>query len=323
MYQQYGRSLNINDTSTIYFGSGPTAGTTSTMYRWVKPKTCSLVYMTCVGSGAGGGGGGASAASTAGAGGEGGGSSSVISLIVPAYVLPDVLYIQCGNGVLGGTGQVQGGAAATAGQNGNKSFISIAPGSSTAANLILVSGNAAPTGGAAASGATAGTAAGAAGSTAGFTQCNLCSLGIFIANAGVAGGNGGAAAAGTSITIMATNPWCTGGAGGGGTNAGTTTNRGGNITGAGIFPTLTQSTTAGAAGLYGLDFYDKLGAGQYPMIGTGGTGGTSNTSAGTGGRGGDGAPGSGGGGGGGTNGAASVAGAGGNGGPGFVIIVAV
>lgn len=122
-----------------------------------------------------------------------------------------------------------------------------------------------------------------------------------------------------------------GGAGGGGTPTANTNFTGGNITGAGLIPTLSGGAAGGGAGQSGI-FWGAAGgivsadllmasaafSGHGPFAMTGGSGGGTNGAAGTGGAGGDGAFGCGGAGGGG----GVTGGAGGRGGSGLVLISA-
>lgn len=66
--------------------------TNSTWQKWYKPRGVSMVYMFTIGGG-GGGGGGFSRASGAAGGGGGGGSASSASLLIPAFFVPDILYV--------------------------------------------------------------------------------------------------------------------------------------------------------------------------------------------------------------------------------------
>ena len=72
---------------------------------WVKPRGKQLISFIIWGAG-GGGGGGFTAAAGAQKGGGGGGGAGAIGRManVPAFMLPDILYIQCGAGGAGSTG---------------------------------------------------------------------------------------------------------------------------------------------------------------------------------------------------------------------------
>lgn len=260
-----------------------------------------MVHIFLCGSGGGGGGGMTGASLTARGGGGGGGSSSFYRTSIPAFLLPDILYIQVGLGGLGGAATFAGGA-------GVNSFVTVAP-DSAAANIVAVANNVLNGGGGAGTAAVGG-AAGIISTNAGITQGSLMALGNFIISFGRAGNAGGAqtGANGGGVTALF-NGISSGGAGGGGTNTADTNFSGGGVTGAGIIPSVPAGTSAAGAGNPGI--YLKK-----PFCMTGGTGGGTAGASGTAGRGGNGAPGSGGGGGGG----GVTGGAGGNGGNGLVII---
>lgn len=66
--------------------------------QWVKPRGISMVHILCLGQGGNG------ASATAGAtsaGGAGGGSGAQSSLLIPARMLPDILYVSGGAGGAG------------------------------------------------------------------------------------------------------------------------------------------------------------------------------------------------------------------------------
>ena len=294
--------------------------TTSNFYTWYKPTTAKYIQIFACSGGAGGGGGGASAASTAGSGGSGGGGSPYTSFIVPAIIIPSVLYIQPGSGGTGGTGQVQGGAAATNGAVGTQSIVSIRP-NSTTKNTLVISAGATTSFGKLASGASNGAASGTTASAT-LALMPLSTLGfVSFTGPGTTSGAGGTTSSGSSSSFTTNGNIVGSGGGGGAVNSANTTSTGGAVATGGLFlPTLSGGLSAGGRGKDGWNFMENKGDQDLPFMSTGGTGGGSNASTLTGGAGGNGGPGSGGGGGGGTNGTASVAGAGGNGGPGFVII---
>jgi len=268
---------------------------------WNKPRNCNFVKLFALGGGGGGSGGVTGAANTTRRGGAGGGSSAFMYAIFPAIILPSTLYIYVGKGG-------SGGGAGAAGTSGETSYVSVEP-NDLQGSAIIVNGTAA--GGGAAGGATAGTAGAA------FTnQSYLIHYGIAQVTAGVGGGIGGSGAIGTSLTIQRI---VTGGAGGGGPSN-TTNFAGGQITGAGIFPTLLGgvggATTVASNGYFTSIPTSNISSSR-PMFFAGGSGGGSNRT-GTGGVGGNGSYGCGGGGGGG----GVTGGRGGDGGDGLVIITA-
>ena len=278
--------------------------TTGEFQMWHKPKYATLVDIIIIGAGAGGGGGKTGAAGTARGGGGGGGSGAMCRFIIPAKLLPDLLYVQPG---IGGAGA----AADGTGTSGGNSYVALAPNISTQ-NLLQKSGGTAAVGGSPGTAATGG-AGGAGETTTNFTfgapWASLCNG---IAVAGQTGGTGGAhtGAAGTAITWATGSLIISSGAGGGGTPTGNTDYAGGDITGGGlILPTVPGGLAAAGAGNPGVITW------RPQFMSSGGSGGGTAGASGTAGRGGDGGPGSGGGGGGGVTG-----GAGGRGGDGMVII---
>jgi len=278
---------------------------------WYKPKGVSMVSMVAIGGGGGGGGGFSRTAGSAGGGGAGGGAAGIARFICPAQLLPDELYVQCGDGGIGGAASVSGGS-------GTLSYVLYNPTTIAAPNIVLASGATAPGGGGAGTGAAAG-AAPAAPSIA--TTQTPNALGWWFATVGLGGSAGGAqtGAVGTSVTAWAATPVS---AGAGGAGCTTTDFKGGDQT----VTALTHATssvyhvtgagnlvTGGAAGggTEGGSGYKRI----TPFLNCGGAGGGSKNSgqAGAGGNGGYGC-------GGGGGGAGTTGGRGGNGGPGLVII---
>jgi hypothetical protein len=263
---------------------------------WNKPRGKAMCMMVVIGSGSGGGGGMTGATGTVRGGGGGGASGAIARCVIPIFALPDTMYVQVG---VGGAG----GAAINAGGAGQRSYISLAP-NTTAANIIMQSGNAAATGGAA--GSVAGSAAaGVAETISTVALCLQANMGIFTFIAGKIGSIGGVVAGGngSSNTILTTH-FLNGGAGGGTTPAANTDFIGGAQTGAGIFPTCSQAAGAGIDGrgsyLFEKPFLSyggcggnthgagQAGAGANGAIGSGGGGGGGGITGGRGGRGGDG-----------------------------------
>ena len=101
--------------------------------QWVKPSGCTMVYMHCIGAGAGGGGGSTNAAGTVRGGGGGGASGGHSQLLVPASVLPERLFVLAGAGGAGGAAGATGGT----GTAGGMSFISNVPSASLTADIVL------------------------------------------------------------------------------------------------------------------------------------------------------------------------------------------
>lgn len=274
---------------------------TGNWQTWTKPRNAKMIEIFCLGGGAGGGVATISTFNKNGAG--GGGSSGIVRGLIPAFLLPDTLYILVGKGGAGAS--TSGGV----GGSGGISYISLQP-STSEQTLICKSSTLAPTGGniSAVNG-------GAGGTISVVSLSAFGNLGLFTAIAGVNGGNGGAntGGAGVSQAALGTNI-TTGGAGGGGaTNTAGVWAVGGSITAASAILTnqVSGGQTVGADGGSG---YGTL----IPFCGTGGAGGAGRDgSTGAGGNGGNGFYGCGGGGAGGSS---TVVPRGGNGGDGLVVI---
>ena len=316
MYDMYGFPVQGQCDERIFT---PQGGTLS-WQTWHKPRGAKMIFMWACSGGAGGGGGFTGVSTTDRAGGGGGGCGSVARLIVPAFMVPDILHVQAG---IGGLGVGSGGG--TAG-SGGISYVSMGawPVGTVASltvdnNLFLMSGAAGPTGGATGTGTTAG-AAGAAGTIPVITAQNRGGYAAWwFATVGLVGFIGGAVADGAGAAasnVLGDSVPFSGGAGGSGSTGANVT--GGAVTGAGIFVTIPGGTGTGAA-INGGAGYSWTPGGSMPLMSTGGSGGAA-VDAGQGGNGGNGGfPGSGGGGGG----AGTTGGRGGNGGDGVVIIISI
>ena len=70
------------------------SGTSGTWQTWTKPRGITMVFMPPIGGAGGGGGGFSAAAGNARGGGGGGGGGNPTRLLVPAFVIPDLLYVQ-------------------------------------------------------------------------------------------------------------------------------------------------------------------------------------------------------------------------------------
>lgn len=278
---------------------------------WQKPKGASFVFMTCIAGGGGGGGGFSRAAGADGGGGGSGACSGIVRFNCPAVFLPDTLYIQVGDGGLGGVASGAGGA-------GLNSFV-LTSRTAVLPNIICYSGVNTPGGGGGGTGAAAG-GAGTVPTIALIQPCNA--WGIWMALAGNAGVLGGlhTGQAGTNVVAWANNALGIGAGGAGSTGANFA---GGNVSptalldigNQGIYHNAINLASGGAAGGGNGD----PGACRItPLFNSGGAGGGSNDAA-VGGAGGNGGYGSGGGGGG----AGTTGGRGGNGGSGLVVIVTI
>lgn len=301
----------------VFFGNIDAAN----WQTWQKPKNCKYVYITAIGSGGGGGGGRRSTSNTT-YGGGGGGSGAIASGFFQAAVLPDILYVQVGAGGAGGAGQIAQNNGGNGG-SGEISYVAVGPNTGTA-YIVLQSGTVAAGGGL---GGTLSAGTLGAGETAWTLTGAFTNLGQVIA---VAGQNGTAGATSTANpTSITLNKIVSGGAGGGGTSSGAVVTNGGNITGAGIVPTI-SGIVGGGGGTAGSGYQTRMPGKTYtardPLIFTGGAGGggfVNDTGTNIAPSGGNGSIGSGGGGGGGLNfrtGTNGTSGYGGRGGDGLVII---
>lgn len=301
-------TFNINDNSLknqVFYYTGPTG-----WQVWNKPPNCNLVNFFLLGGGAGGQGGGIGAASTRN-GGAGGGSAAFAYITVPAFALPDTLYILVASGGTGGgtTGGVQGTA-------GTLSYVCSVPDTSTVNNILMRSGSA---NAGASTSATAGAAITAA-------DILLAEAAFISGYAGQTGGAGGVSS-GAATNVTPTSIPVTAGAGGAGCSSVGTLGTSAGVVGILDFPFISGGTNTSVAGAtagggnHGFSTRETF-TGQnfrYPMFFTGGAGGgAASNSTGVGGRGGDGQYGCGGGGGG--AGGNTTAGRGGDGGHGLVII---
>ena len=172
-----------------YFsGDSPTVGITTTSWRtWEKPRGISMIHITCFGAGQGGGGGN----SVNQQGGNGGASGGQTTLLIPAHVLPDVLYVSPGRG---GAGQTVFGT--TNGPAGTASYVSIAPSTDAIYTACYANGG--------------GTTSNTGGAIASQTLALMSSLGQFFALAGQSG-----ASSDSSVTYPTTGLLVSAGAGGG------------------------------------------------------------------------------------------------------------
>ena len=280
---------------------------------WQKPNNIKFIYFYVIGSG-GAGGGGRTGGINTGGGGGGGASSSISVGLFPAFMLPDLLYVQVGIGL-------NGAPANTGASSGQLSYVSVAP-NTTAINIVMQSGDTSAGGGGGGTTSLAGVG-GTAGSVWTYANYPLAEMGMVTSVAGQNGSaGGGTASAGVSVTPILP---ITGGAGGGGESSTASSFVGGNINGSGFFQTISGGTnnvnTSAVNGNSGFNTIIPTTESfmSLPLFFTGGSGGGGcNTAGFTGGTGGNGSFGSGGGGGGASyNG---TGGSGGRGGDGFILI---
>jgi len=281
----------------IDYFSGDAASAATSWRTWEKPRGISMIHITCFGAGGGGGGGN----SVNQLGGGGGGSGGQTILLIPAHVLPDILYVSPGKGGDGTTVFEGTGGSATA------SYVSIAP--STDAIYLACFANA---------GSSGSSTGGNAGAVATQASALMSYQGFFFALAGQSGGGG----SGTrNITYPATGLLVSGGAGGGSGGSFTSSGFGGRITA----PTQSSlsffSTRSGGTDGTSNPGADGISLFQ-PLLSTGGAGGGGQGATGIAlnGSGGNGGFGSGGGGVGNAGGSINAGTSGGKGGDGLVII---
>lgn len=169
---------------------------------WNKPVGAKFIHLFVLGGGAGGGRGQtANGGGVTRSGGVGGGSGAIAFGLFPANKVPDKLYIKVGQGSIGAAA-FTGTGTATASGAAELSYVSVLPDTTSAVNLLLVSGAAAATGN--------------TGSTIFVqTQALLSYGGIVEGVAGINGGAGGASST-PATYISFTNSIVTGGAGGSG-----------------------------------------------------------------------------------------------------------
>jgi len=287
------------------------AGVEISMQKWEKPKGINFVYGLLIGAGSGGGGGYSMGAGTTGGGGGGGTPGGVLQFVQPAYLVPDILYIQVSTGGAGGTAGANGGF-------GNLitglyySSMSVLVNSTTRTyyalpNTVQVgtqSGRAGAVGAGGAGGATVSVSTTS-------NQPGIIGFSNYVIPSGLSG-FAGTLVAGTDATFLG-RP--NGGAGGGGVTSGVAA-AGGNV----LAPTtsnlsiwnrsLTGGANTGVKGEDGITLFEPT------FFSLPGAGGGANAS-GTGGKGGKGGIGCGGGGGG----AGTTGGAGGDGGDALVMLV--
>jgi hypothetical protein len=274
------------------------SGSIAWAQTWQKPRGARLVLFFAL---AGGGGGGAGQTNATGNGGGGGGSGASALWLVPAWLLPDIVYVSVG----------MGGAS---GASGSPTILSPMPNPGVTGShdmFIRVGGGA---------GGNAGSIGGGGGTGGSFTNAlwAISSFGNLIGTLGQNGTGAVSQSTGTAQTWgSATTGMTSGGTAGGGSN-GTVDHDGGAITAPNVgwepmTVSLVGGTGAGGRGLDGVAA--PLKAAFASFYSCGGTGGASNH-AGTGGAGGNGGTGSGGGGGG----SGSTGGAASRGGEGLVIV---
>jgi len=294
----------------VQYFSGQSTATLTQWQTWRKPRGVKNIYMIGVGGGSSGAVSSNAAASNAGGG--GGGSGAQTCVWIPAFFVPDTLYVQCGAG--GRQPAVLVSAATQVG--GVPTYIAIEPSTTLTANMTLLVANGGASG--AVTGGTVATIAGMPLAARGYYT-------FFVGQSGTAGGAVNTAS--NAVTYPVTGLMVMGGAGGGGSSGSSLGGgAGGGFTvpaGSPINDFFLPTYAGGSAPSAGASDTGRAGAVMKNFImnyGGAGGGGEGLTSGPAAGGGGDGAPGSGGGGAGGSTLSATLARPG-NGGDGFVIIM--
>jgi hypothetical protein len=268
---------------------------TGNWQAWSKPRNAKFIEIFCLGGGAGGGTG--PIGTGARAGGNAGGSAGIVRGIIPAFLLPDTIYVLVGKGGAGAT------TSNSSGGQGGRSYIGLQPSTSEQTLICKSSTN------------NAGNTNAATISTVALSAFG--NLGLFTAIGGATVPRGGTSTPtqGGSQAALATT-LVTSGAGGGGKTASAFA-AGGNITSASVV--LISQVNGGVTDAQdGESGYGTL----IPFCGTGGAGGAGRQgNSGFGGNGGNGFYGCGGGGAGASSSATGVKG--GTGGDGLVIITVI
>lgn len=275
---------NAISVTEFYGNSGVGSAANSNIVPYVIPKNATFLYVVLIGRGADGG---IPSVGAGVSGGGGGGSSAITKALIPTMLLTPVIF-----------------ASFRASESGAQSckLLLYPEASSSDSNYAIIGANNGRNGAGSGTGGVAGVVM-----TTAIAKWSG-TLALWVSQAGAAGG-AGSTTNGAAVTALATLP-LTGGGGGGGSSAGT----GGNVTGAGPFPTISGGASGANPGNGGMML-------RQPFGGVGGSGGGGSNAAGTGAnKGGDGAIGCGGGGGGSAT--SGTAGAGGKGGPGYCLIVA-
>lgn len=294
-----------------FFGiAGDISAAYTQFHTWRKPRGTHMHLFLGASAGGGGGGGHSAAAGSARGGGGGGQSGCMFSMLLPTFMVPDVLYFAPNRPGLGGAPASAG--AATTGLY----FITHSVHSAAVATnqfLHLVNSNGTNPG--AGTGAAAGGGGGAP-TVAANTNWPLGIIGQTVTIAGQAGAAGGVqtGAVGGPIAFPVTGLRVMGAPGGAGVGTDNVDRAGGiitAITGSLLSDMRPQGAAAGSNnGSSGYLLRKPYGFWSYPGLGG------SSSGTGVGGNGGNGGPGSGGGGGGG----GTTGGRGGNGGPAFLMV---
>lgn len=274
--------------------------TTTGWQTWMKPAGCAWIYILMIAAGAGGGRPNNGSLTVAAGGGGTGGHTR---LLIPAFVVPDILYVRPGAGGLGATTPGNG-------QNGVTSYVAMQPNTTVANQLVQQ-----------AAGQGGGQNGGGGGpSAAGVTTPAIQCLGLFMTVGGLTGSVGASVLNGVGAGPTATNSSITTNGAGGGNGTGS----GGSIINNIVYPTITGGAgSTGGAGQAGFQYNAMWTPGlkSFPLIFSGGSGGGGSSAVnGVAGNGGNASYGGGGGGGGSCTDAGGTSGNGGKGGDGIIFI---
>lgn len=348
-YQNYFKSFNISDHTSVYFG-----GVSNTSdwpnndliearkgFSWTKPKNSKFIAIFYVAAGGGGGGGCATPSGVAAGGGGGGAAAQAGFVLYPAFIVPDYLRIKVGVGGGGGAGGFTDGVSVSAASNGSvgsSTYLTASVGDNSERSTVFIRTDRTNAGNAGTS------SAGGFGGNSNVQQLSHCALGIGYDTAlsdqimnFQSGGTGSISTQTTANNDFGSSYAFLGGAGGGGVTSPGVAFSGGSVTYGGnlteySFNRITKKSASGTDGENAfsnfLEIVDRLSnsprmndilKGMKLISGSGGGGNVN----GNGGRGGDGGVGCGGGGGGAAQGTNVSGGRGGNGGPGMVIITSI
>lgn len=128
MFSQYNHLTQQQENSWTFYEKG-----SSDWQIWERPDDCNMIHIWALGAG----GGGSSGTMGCGlsAGGNGGGSGGYVSLLIDAYIIPDIIYINVGTGGVGGAATTVANGVGNAGSNGGQTYVSMFP--TTGQNIAL------------------------------------------------------------------------------------------------------------------------------------------------------------------------------------------
>ena len=133
------QNLASQQDQRFWYYQGTTSGSFQT---WNKPPGISFVNIICVGGAGGGGGGTARRPGTTTIGATGGATGAMTTVTLPAFLIPDILYILPGYGGQGGTGGLSGsaGGIGTSGTSGTPSYVCYYPNTGSGYVLSIANG---------------------------------------------------------------------------------------------------------------------------------------------------------------------------------------